>query len=97
MLSGAFQRGRKMATNNRLPPSRAPSRTLVRVVEIDLEGAYFYVVIPGWNVRTNVRISYDSLPAKLRPLVKVGKRFHARVNVGAETREELRFDSWESE
>lgn len=80
----------------RLTPSRAPSRTLVRVVAV-VEGAYFYVVIPGWNYKKNVRVYFSSLPNKMRPLVDVGKRFHARVNVGAESIDELRFDSWEPE
>jgi hypothetical protein len=67
------------------------------VVDIDPKGVYFYVVIPGWNVRKNVRIDYDSFPDEMRPLVTIGKRFHARVNVGAETRKDLYFDSWEND
>ncbi len=76
--------------------SEMPSRTLVRVVAV-VEGAYFYVVIPGWNWKTNVRVYFNSLPNKMRSLVDVGKRFHARVNIGAESIDELRFDSWEPE
>ncbi len=71
------------------------SRTLVRVVDMDPKG--FHVIIPGWNVREKVRIDYDNFPDDMRHLVKIGKRFHALANVGAESHEDLRLGLWEFE
>ena len=83
--------------NGVFQPSRAPSRALVRVVDKDPEGAYFYVVLPGWNARKKVRIDYDDLPDEMRDLVEIDKRFHAQANVGAESHEDLYLDLWEPE
>jgi len=78
-------------------PSRKPWRTLVRVEEVELAEKYFYAVVPGWNLRKKIRLYVDDLPREMQPLVTPGKRFHAQVNVGAKSEEELYFHAWESE
>jgi hypothetical protein len=78
-------------------PSRKPWRTLVRIEEVDLEGKYFYVVIPGWNVREKIRISLEDVPEIIKPLLVPEKRLHAQVNLGVESHEQLYFDGWEQE
>jgi hypothetical protein len=78
-------------------PSRKPWRTLVRVEEVEPGEDYFYVIISGWNPRKKIRVSFDDLPNDIRSLVKLEKRFHAQVNVGAENHEDLYFDSWEAD
>jgi len=78
-------------------PSRKPWRTLVRVEEVELAEKYFYAVVSGWNPRKKIRLYVDDLPREMQSLVTPGKRFHAQVNVGAKSEEELYFHAWESE
>ncbi len=78
-------------------PSRKPWRTLVRVEEVEFDEKYFYAVVPGWNPRKKIRLYFDDLPQEMQHLIRPGKRFHAQVNVGAKSEEELYFDAWESE
>ena len=76
-------------------PSRRPWRTLVRVEEVD--NGYLYAIVPAWDVRKKIRIDSDGIPDELRRQAQPGKRFHAEVNIGAESHEELFFVSWEAE
>ncbi len=80
-------------------PSRKPWRTLVRVEEMEPEGAkgYFYVVLPGWSLKQAVRLRLADVPTSIRSVIKPGSRLHAQVNVGAETQHELYFDAWEQQ
>ena len=78
-------------------PARRSWRTLVRVDHVEPEGRWFYAVVPSWHVRTKVMIDYDALPREFHDLVEPGRRFHAAVNTGAESAQDLFFDSWESE
>lgn len=78
-------------------PSRQPWRTLVRVVEADLERQFVYVIVPPWDVRQKVRVDIDSLPVEIRARVEPDRRFHALVNTGAESFEDLYFCEWETE
>lgn len=78
-------------------PTRRPWRTLVRVAEVDNEGGYFYAIVPAWDSQQKIRIYKDNLPDKIRDRIELGKRFHAQVNTGAESHEDLFFISWESE
>ena len=78
-------------------PWREPWRTLVRVDEVDYERKFIYVVVPPWRARQKVRIDMDSLPQEIRQLVAPDRRFHAMVNTGAESHEDLFFDKWETE
>jgi CheY-like chemotaxis protein len=76
-------------------PSRRPWRTLVRVEEVDMAGGYFYVVVPIWSADDKIRIYLADVPDQMRGRVKSDQRFHAQVNIGAETADELYFFEWE--
>ena len=76
-------------------PSRKPWRTLVRVVEVDDEEQAVYVLVPGWDSKTKVRLRYPDFPDTLQRVLEPGRRFHALVNVGAERSDELYFVDWE--
>ena len=78
-------------------PTRRPWRTLVRVDEIDDDQACFYAVVPAWDSRKKVRIDNAGIPENILKRSQPGKRFHAKVNIGAESHEDLFFVSWESE
>jgi len=81
----------------RVAPSRRPWRTLVRVYDIDLDRGFFYVIVPGWDARTKIRLDLDNVPEHIRKLVNPEKRFHAQVNIGAQSAHDLYFDDWEIE
>ena len=85
------------ALNGDFEQSRRPWRTLVRVAEVHQERQIVYVIVPPWDVRRKIRIDMDSLPPNVRARAKPDQRFHAMVNTGAESYEELFFDSWEME
>ena len=76
-------------------PTRRPWRTLVRVDEVT-DGGYLYAIVPAWSPQKKIRLHEDSLPEEILDLVEPGKRFHAQVNIGAESHEDLFFDDWES-
>ncbi len=78
-------------------PSRKPWRALVRVEEVSLEHAdsLVYVVLPGWISDEVIRLKLDIFPHELQPHIKPGARFHARVNLGAETQDQLYFSNFE--
>jgi hypothetical protein len=78
-------------------PSRRPWRTLVRVVEMENDDGYFYVVVPGWSPSTKIKLYLTDLPVKIRDIIQLGKRLHAQVNIGADCYEDLFFDEWETE
>ena len=75
--------------------SREPSRTLVRVAEVERERGYLYVIIPGWSPRDKIRVSFADIssvpPSHLTP----GTRLHATVNVGADSASQIYIDDWE--
>jgi CheY-like chemotaxis protein len=79
-----------------IPPSRRPWRALIRVHAVDRDRGFFYVVIPGWNVREKVRLALDHLPQDVRSQVEADKRLHAQVNIGSESYQDLYFYEWES-
>ena len=78
-------------------PSRQPWRTLVRVAAVDEDGGFFYVVVPGWSPRKKIRLYNDGVPDEIQRLLEPGTRFHAEVNIGAGSDEDLFFVSWESD
>jgi len=56
---------------------------------------YLYVVVPGWSAIQKIRVQYDSIPTDLLSKMQNGlERLHAKVNIGAESDEDLYFD-WE--
>ena len=70
-------------------------RTLVRVVEV--KNGMVVMVVPGWNHKYPIVFSPTELPNEIVAVAKEGRRFHARVNLGAEKREDLVFTDWETE
>ncbi len=77
--------------------NRKPWRTLVRVEDVSLERAdsLVYVVLPGWISDQVIRLKLDIFPCELQPHIKPGARFHARVNLGAETQDQLYFSDFD--
>lgn len=67
-------------------------RTLIRVVGVTDDS--LEVVIPGWDTQKVVSVPRSQLPGPLRD-VEPGRRVHARVNLGAESAEDLVFSGWE--
>ena len=78
-------------------PARKPWRTLVEVEEVDSDRGFFYVVVPAWDAHKKVRIDNDGMPDEILKRLQPGRRFHAEVNTGAESHEDLFFVSWESD
>ena len=78
-------------------PSRRPWRTLVRIEEVDPARKFVYVIVPPWDVRRKVRIDMDSLPPPIQQRLEPDRRFHALVNTGSESHEDLFFEAWEPE
>lgn len=80
-----------------MKPSERPWRALIRVCDVDHDRGSFSVVVPGWNSQVKVRLDLEEVPDEIRRLVEPDKRFHARVNIGAESKSDLHFEDWESE
>ncbi len=82
--------------NGHFRPSRKPWRTLVRIDDVYSEGRMptLYVVVPAWNSDEVIRLVH-SVPEWFRPIARPGLRFHARVNIGAESQDELYFEDFE--
>ena len=75
---------------------RRPWRTLVRILEPPSEAPKMcYVVVPAWDPREVIRLSVDVFPVSLIPSLRPDARFHALVNLGADSQDELYFDEWE--
>lgn len=71
-----------------------PWRTLVRVVSVDAQTAS--VVLPAWNSAEVVAVPVGSIPPEIVQNFAQGFRCHARVNIGAERKEDLVFSDWEA-
>jgi hypothetical protein len=71
-------------------------RTLVRVCDVDAKTGVFWVIIPAWDAHTKADVGFIEVPFEIRELVQVGKRFHAKVNIGALSSSDLRFEEWEN-
>ena len=83
--------------NGRIRSSRKAWRTLVRIADVVADGRYFHAVVSAWRPHQKVRVYYDSVPDRVRMLLRPDARFHALVNLGAEDAEDLFFDAWEAE
>lgn len=75
-------------------PSTRPHRALVRVERVI--GAHAWVIVPGFDPRQGIRVALETIPEPVRSKLAPGVRVHARVNIGAESPEDLVFDDWES-
>jgi hypothetical protein len=74
--------------------NRKPSRTLVRVEEVEKD--VVYLVVPGFSQQDVIRIRRGDLPRSIDEIVGKGRtRLHAFVNLGAETEDELFFENWD--
>jgi hypothetical protein len=56
---------------------------------------HVYVVVPGWISDEAIKLPLELFPEDLRRHVKPDERFFAVINLGAETQEDLYFDSIE--
>ena len=77
---------------------RKAYRTLVRVEDIDAEGAphrRIYVVVPAWNHNEVISLFLNDIPSHLRERIKPETRLHARVNIGNENDRDLYFVDWD--
>lgn len=83
--------------NNKFDPSRKPWRTLASIEFIDEVSAYpmFDVILPGWNSNEIIKLPLILVPEEFRARIKPGTRFHAKVNIGAESQDDLYFDEFE--
>ena len=69
-------------------------RTLVRIVKIQKEG--IRVIVPGFSSTKEVALLWEQLPTAIHHwFYEEGKRLHAKVNIGAEARKDLKFSDWE--
>ena len=78
-------------------PARRPWRALVRVQDAPENADYCYVVVPAWDADRAIRLEIQDLPDEIRSRMRAGARLHAKVNIGADSIEELYFDEWEPE
>ena len=78
-------------------PAREPWRTLVRVHAGPTDAGYCHVIVPAWNANQAIRLYLEDLPDMIRPRMTTGARLHAKVNIGADSFEEVYFDEWEPE
>ena len=78
-------------------PARRPWRALVRVHDASPDEDYCHVIVPAWSADQEIRLYFEDLPKKIRPRMKTGARLHAKVNIGADSFEEVYFYEWELE
>lgn len=78
-------------------PSRKAWRTLIRVYDVDTSQHECHVVIPGRNLEEKITLRLNDLPSNIKDQVTPDKRFHAQVNLGAESFRELYFTNWEND
>ncbi|MEQ9233351.1 hypothetical protein [Coleofasciculus sp. E2-BRE-01] len=81
-----------------LPISRKPSRTLVRIVDLDQASnePVIDAIVPGWNPSKAVRFPASLIPETIRSdALKKGVRLFAHVNIGADNADDLYFDKFE--
>ncbi len=77
-----------------MKPSERLWRTAIRL-ETFKDGYGF--IIPGWNPSQIVTIAPEDLPSDIKLWISYGqRRFHVRINIGAECAEDLRFEEWEA-
>lgn len=77
--------------------NRKPWRTLIRVVDMDIDTKSFFVVLPFWNSSEVIRLPLEIAPVPLRGKLALGFRFHAKVNLGTEDQNDLYFEAFELE
>jgi hypothetical protein len=81
-----------------LPISRKPSRTIVRIANVDQASNEPVVdaFVIGWNPHKAVRFPASLIPETIRSdALKKGVRLFAHVNIGADNADDLYFDKFE--
>ena len=78
-------------------PARKAWRTLVRIDDVSQDGRYCHVIVPAWNPHQAIRIYLQDIPQHVLLNMRTGLRVHAKVNIGAESFEDVYFDEWEPE
>ena len=68
-----------------MKPSERLWRSLIRVHEIDYDNEILYIIIPGWNPQVKIELNFKDIPERIIKLIRPGKRFHAKVNIGVES------------
>lgn len=76
--------------NEQYSKSRKPYRTLFRIVELDIDRKFAFVIIPSWDPLRTVRVPYEVF-TNLRSKIEIDRRFFAQINIGAENHDELYF------
>jgi hypothetical protein len=80
--------------NGRFRQNRRPSRALVRVEDLDKQ--LVYIVVPAFAPDEVIRIFASDLPGGIKKAIENGqRRFHAQVNLGADSHDQLFLESWE--
>jgi hypothetical protein len=84
--------------NGQFRSSRQPWRTLVRIEEYDKTREVLHVVIPAWDANQTIGLQIQDVSNEIQQRILEGhEHFHAQVNLGAETYEDLYFTAWEPE
>jgi hypothetical protein len=76
-------------------PSRRPWRTQVHVVDLEEDHGRMYVQVPAWSGEL-IRLGTKDVPVEVQAHLQQDYRCHARVNLGAESLDELYFVDWEA-
>jgi len=78
-------------------PTRKPWSAVVRVEDITdaKPDKLVSITISAWNPNQVINIRLDTIPSSLQDKVHPGARFFAKVNIGAETQEELYLEDFE--
>lgn len=76
--------------NQEFLESRKPYRTLFRIVELDEDRKFAFVIIPSWDPQRTVRVPYEVF-GNLQSMIKKDERFFAQINIGAKDHDELYF------
>ncbi|KAF3887351.1 MULTISPECIES: hypothetical protein [Nostocales] len=83
--------------SGKVPSTRKPRRTIVRIANIDEESNEPVVdaFVPSWNPYTAVRFPASLIPENIRVALKPDMRLFAYVNTGAEKPDDLYFEKFE--
>lgn len=81
----------------RIPNSRKPRRTIVRITKVDRESGETVVdaFVPGWNPHIAVRFPASLVPENIQYKLKPNMRLFAHINIGAEKADDLYFEKFE--
>ena len=70
-------------------------RTVVRIQKIDFVNKEIVVIIPGWDTYLPVVFGFDEISSELVEELENIRRFHAKVNIGTDTKENLKIEGFE--